>query len=57
MHPIIKVAARAEISQYPLDVYIKLQVLKYMARISNKDNNPFLLDDILCKGTPRICPI
>jgi hypothetical protein len=32
------------ISQYPLNVYIKLQVLKYMARISNKDNNPLLLD-------------
>ena len=32
------------ISQYPLNVYIKLQVLKYMARISNKDNYPLLLD-------------
>ena len=31
-------------SQYPFDVYIKLQGLKYMARISNKDNNPLLLD-------------
>jgi hypothetical protein len=40
----VNIAARAEISQYPLDVYIKLQVLKYMARISNKDNNPLLLD-------------
>jgi hypothetical protein len=40
----VNIAARAEISQYPLDVYIKLQVLKYMARISNKDINPLLLD-------------
>jgi hypothetical protein len=40
----VNIAARAEIYQYPLDVYIKLQVLKYMARISNKDNNPLLLD-------------
>jgi hypothetical protein len=40
----VNIAARAEISQYPSDVYIKLQVLKYMARISNKDNNPLLLD-------------
>jgi hypothetical protein len=40
----VNIAARADISQYPLDVYIKLQVLKYMARISNKDNNPLLLD-------------
>ena len=40
----VYIAARAEISQYPLDVYIKLKVLKYMARNSNKDNNPLLLD-------------
>jgi hypothetical protein len=39
----VNIAARAEISQYPLDVYIKLQVLKYIARISNKDNNIQLL--------------
>ena len=40
----VKIAARAEISQYPVAVYIKLQVLMYVARISNKDNNPLLLD-------------
>ena len=39
----VNIAARAEMAQYSLDVYIKLQVLKYMARISNKDNNPLLL--------------
>jgi hypothetical protein len=32
----VNIAARAEISQYPSGVYIKLQVLKYMTRISNK---------------------
>ena len=40
----VNIAARAKISQYPSGVYIKLQVLKYMTRISNKDNNPLLLD-------------
>ena len=40
----VNIAARAKLSQYPLDVYLKLQVLKYMARISNKDNNPLLMD-------------
>lgn len=30
----VNIAARTEISQY-LDVYIKMQVFKYMARISN----------------------
>jgi hypothetical protein len=40
----IETFSRAEISQYPSGVYIKLQVLKYMTRISNKDNNPLLLD-------------
>jgi hypothetical protein len=40
----VNIAARADISQYPVDVYVKLPVLKYMARISNKVNNPLLLD-------------
>ena len=40
----VNIAARAEISQYPVDVYIKLQVLKYLARISNNNNNPLLVD-------------
>ena len=31
----VNIAARAELGQYPLDVYIKLQVLKYLARLSN----------------------
>ena len=38
----VNIAARAEICQYPLDVYIKVQILKYMARVSNKYNNPLL---------------
>jgi hypothetical protein len=50
----VNIAARAEISQYPLDVYIKLQVLKYMARISNKDNNPLLLDAYSLGGKKNI---
>lgn len=40
----VNITARAEISQYPFEVYVKLQVLKYMARISNKDTNLLLLD-------------
>ena len=38
------IAARAELAQYPVDVFIKVQSLKYLARISSDGNNPLLID-------------
>ena len=40
----VNIAARAELAQYPLDVFIKAQVLKYFARISKDENNPLIYD-------------
>ena len=37
------IAARAEQAQYPVDVFIKVQSLKYLARISSDGNNPLLI--------------
>jgi hypothetical protein len=33
-----------ELAQYPVDVFIKVQSLKYLARISSDGNNPLLMD-------------
>jgi hypothetical protein len=40
----VNIAARAEQAQYPVDVFIKVQSLKYLARISSDGNNPLLMD-------------
>ena len=40
----VNIAARAELAQYPIDVFIKVQSLKYLARISSDENNPLLYD-------------
>jgi hypothetical protein len=37
------IAARAEQAQYPVDVFIKVQSLKYLVRISSDGNNPLLI--------------
>ena len=40
----VNIAARAELAQYPVDVFIKVQSLKCLARISSDGNNPLLMD-------------
>jgi hypothetical protein len=40
----VNITARAELAQYPVDVFIKVQSLKYLARISSDGNNPLLMD-------------
>jgi hypothetical protein len=40
----VNIAARAELVQYPVDVFIKVQSLKYLARISSDGDNPLLMD-------------
>jgi hypothetical protein len=42
------IAARTELAQYSVDVFIKVQSLNYLARISSDGNNPlihFVLDE------------
>jgi hypothetical protein len=38
------IAARSELVQYPVDVFIKVQSLKYLARISSDGNNLLLME-------------
>jgi hypothetical protein len=40
----VNITARAELAQYPVDVFIKVQSLKYLTRISSDGNNPLLMD-------------
>ena len=40
----VNIAARAELAQYPIYVFVKLQVLKYMSRMSNSIDNQLLHD-------------
>jgi hypothetical protein len=41
---LVNIAARAELAKYTVDVFIKVQSLKYLARISSDGNNPLLMD-------------
>ena len=36
----VNIAVRAGLAQYPVDVFIKVKSLKYLARISSDGNNP-----------------
>lgn len=40
----VNIAARAELAQYPLDTFIKMQSVKYLIRFLSRTSNP-LLDD------------
>ena len=54
---LLNIAARAELAQYPVDVFIKVQSLKYLARISSDGNNPLLIMDAfsLSKSMHSLC--
>jgi hypothetical protein len=41
---LLNIAARAELAQYLVDVFIKVQSQKYLARISSDGNNLLLMD-------------
>ena len=43
----VNIAARAGLAQYLVDVFIKVQSLKYLARISSDGNNPGCLFSLI----------
>ena len=43
----VNIAARAKLAQYPVDVFIKVQSLKYLARISSDGNNSLIINGCL----------
>lgn len=38
----VNIAVRAELAQYPIDVFVEVHSLKYLARISSDENIPLL---------------